>query len=170
MRAGSSASRTWRAAPFPDPPRTIPHARLLNISCRTVHLAGFSLLLGGHAWGVEADRLLPALWVTIVGGLALMVLESHASARWLFEGRGLMVLFKLGLLLVVPFAWEHRLLILLAVVAIASVGSHMPARFRHASLLLIWSTTKDRLGNATARAAGCGQLPPMGLFDKGERP
>jgi hypothetical protein len=170
MRAGSSASRTWRAALFPDPPRTIPHARLFNISCRTVHLAGFSLLLGGHAWGVEADRLLPALWVTIVSGLALVALESHASARWLFEGRGLMVVLKLGLLLVVPFAWENRLPILLAVVAIASVGSHMPARFRHASLLSIWSTAKDRLGNATAHAAGCGQLPSTGLFDKGERP
>lgn len=170
MRAGSSRSRAWLAALFPDPPRTIPHARLLNISCRTVHLAGFSLLLGGHAWGVEAHRLLPALWVTILSGVTLMALESHASARWLFEGRGLMVVLKLGLLLVVPFAWEHRLPLLLAVVVIASVGSHMPARFRHASLLSIWPTAKDRLGNATAHAAAAAKLPSTGLFDIGERP
>jgi hypothetical protein len=155
------------AALFPDPPRRIPHARLLNVSCRTVHIAAFGLLLGGHAWGIEADRLLPPLWITIGSGVALMVL---ASAHWLLEGRGLMVLLKLGLLLLVPLAWEHRLPILLAVVAVASVGSHMPARFRHASLLSIWLTAKEKVGFATAYVPGSGQLASTGLFGKGERP
>lgn len=170
MRAGSSASRACRAVLFPDPPRAIPHARLLNVSCRTVHLAAFGLVLGGHAWGIEADRLLPPLWITVGSGVALMALELLASARWLLEGRGLLVLLKLGLLLLVPLAWEHRLPILLAVVGVASVGSHMPARFRHASLLSIWWIAMDRVGSARAALAGCGQLTFNGLFGKGERP
>ncbi|MBI4611671.1 MAG: hypothetical protein HY726_22000 [Candidatus Rokubacteria bacterium] len=148
----------------------IPHARLLNVVCRTVHLAAFGLVLGGHAWGIEADRLLPPLWITIGSGVALMALELLASAHWLLEGRGLMVLLKLGLLLLVPLAWEHRLPILLAVVAVASVGSHMPARFRHASLLSVGLAVTARLGGAPAPGVGCGQLASTGLFGKGERP
>jgi hypothetical protein len=35
----------------------------------------------------------------------------------------------------VPLFWDYRLPILLAVVVIASVGSHMPARFRYYSVL-----------------------------------
>lgn len=166
MSAGSSCPRTWRGMLFPHPPRTIPHARLFNVSFRTVHLAAFGLVLGGHAWGVGADRLLPALWGTIASGAALMALESLASARWLVEGRGLMVLLKLGLLLLVPFVWEHRLPILLAVVAIASVSSHMPARLRHAALPSIWLTAKEEVGLVSADVAA--PLSSTGLLGKGE--
>ena len=127
-----------RGALLPDPPRRIPHARLLSVACRTVHLAAFGLLLGGHAWGVEAERLLAALWLTAGSGVALVVTESLGSARWLLEGRGAMVLLKLTLLLVVPFAWDLRVPLLLAVVVVASVGSHMPRRFRHRTLLALW--------------------------------
>lgn len=114
---------------------TIPHERLWNVALRTVHLMAFGLLLGGHAWEVEADRLLAALWVTVLSGAALMGLELVKSLEWLFLGKGVMVLAKLALLLLVPVFWEARLPLLLAVVGVASVGSHMPARFRHYSLL-----------------------------------
>lgn len=125
----------WGGPLFPDPPRRIPHARLANVLCRTVHLVAFGLLLGGHVWGVDADRLLPALWLTIGSGLALMGLETVASGRWLLEVRGLIVLVKLGLLLLVPYLWDLRVPLLVAVVVIASVSSHMPAWFRHATLV-----------------------------------
>jgi hypothetical protein len=45
------------------------------------------------------------------------------------------LIFKLALLCAVPFAWGYRLPILLAVLIIGSVGSHMPKKFRHFSLL-----------------------------------
>lgn len=168
MRAGSFPSRAWRAVLFPDPPRTIPHARLLNISCRTVHLAAFGMLLGGHAWDVEAHRLSLALWLTIASGVALMTLELLAGAHWLLEARGLMVLLKLGLLLLVPLVWEHRLFLLLAVVAVASVGSHMPARFRHASLLAALKTAGEKAALPSADMAGAGPLTSSGLSGNGE--
>ncbi|MFQ5830183.1 MAG: hypothetical protein ACE5JD_13655 [Candidatus Methylomirabilia bacterium] len=113
----------------------VPHERAWNVALRTVHLMAFGLLLGGHAWDVEADRLLAAFWVTMGSGAALMGLELLKTFEWLFLGKGVMVLAKLGLLLLVPVLWEARLPLLLAVVAVASVGSHMPARFRHYSLL-----------------------------------
>ena len=42
-----------------------------------------------------------------------------------------MVLVKLLLLAVIPFFWQYRVPLLLAIVVVASVGSHMPSRFRH---------------------------------------
>jgi len=64
-----------------------------------------------------------------------MALELFKTARWLVLGKGLAVLLKLGLLLLVPVFWEARLPLLLAVTVIASVGAHMPSRYRHYSLL-----------------------------------
>ena len=119
--------------------------RGLNVACRTVHLASFGLLLGGHAWAVEPDRLLGAFWVTIASGLALVALECVGGLHWFIEGRGVLVLVKLGLLAAVPLAWEHRLWILIAVVAVASVGSHMPSRFRHVPVHRILAAELCRL-------------------------
>ena len=115
--------------------RRVPHERAWSVAFRTVHLMAFGLLLGGHAWEVEPARLLPAVWVTIASGTALMGLELWKSVEWLFLGKGVIVLVKLGLLALVPVFWEARLPLLLAVVAVASVGAHMPARFRNYSLL-----------------------------------
>lgn len=125
--------RTWF---FPEQIRFLPGARAWSIAFRTLHLAAFGLLLGGHAFAVKAGTLLPYLWLTIVSGLGLIVLELYAvGLYWLFLGKGIMVLAKLGLLLIVPFFWEARVTLLLLVVGIASVGSHMPARYRHYSIL-----------------------------------
>ena len=60
---------------------------------------------------------------------------STIGPHWLFMGKGAAVLVKLLILLVVPYAWDYRLPLLLLVVAIASVGSHMPGRYRHYSIL-----------------------------------
>jgi hypothetical protein len=109
--------------------------RAWNITLRTAHIAAMGVLLGGHAFDVPRDDLLPALWFTVVTGIALAAVESGGSLIWLHQGRGLATLAKLGLILCVPFFWDYRLPILLAVVVIASVASHMPARFRYYSVL-----------------------------------
>ncbi len=121
---------------FPEKMRFLPGARAVSIAFRTLHLAAFGILLGGHAFGVEAEKLLPSLYLTILSGLGLMALEIYAvGLYWLFLGKGIMVLVKLALLLLIPFLWEARVFLLLLVVGIASVGSHMPSRYRHYSLL-----------------------------------
>jgi len=102
---------------------------------RTLHLMAFGLLLGGHFWDVQSELLYPALGLTIASGAALMGLELYQSVHWLFLGKGLVVLAKLALLLSVPLFWEARVPLLLAVVALASIGAHMPARYRHYSIL-----------------------------------
>src|SRR3970040_500981 len=78
---------------------------------------------------------MPFLVATIPSGGALLALELASPGAWLFMGKGLVVLAKLLILLMVPFFWEHRVFLLLLTVAVASVGSHMPSRFRHRCLL-----------------------------------
>jgi len=128
-----TVSWRWLA---PDPPRRVPNERAWNVALRTLHLMAFGILLGGYFWGVEVDQLGPAFGITAATGASLMALELYKSFQWLFLGKGLMVLAKLVLLGVVPFAGEVRLAVLLSVVALASVGAHMPSRYRHYSILL----------------------------------
>jgi hypothetical protein len=109
--------------------------RALNIALRTAHIGAMGVLLGGHAFDVPAAQLMVALWVTIGTGLALIAVEAGPRLLWFHQGRGLMTMMKLVLICIVPLAWDYRLPILLVVVVLASVGSHMPARFRYYSVV-----------------------------------
>ena len=121
---------------LPERMRFLPRSRAMSIAFRTLHLAAFGILIGGHAFELHTDRLLLYLWLTILSGVGLIALEVYAvGLYWLVLGKGIMVLVKLGLLLLIPFFWQARVALLLRVVGIASVGSHMPARYRHYSLL-----------------------------------
>jgi len=124
-----------RGVVCPEPPRVIPAHRLLSVALRTAHLMTFGTLVGGHLFEVDPSRLFPFLVATILSGGGLMALEMASTCAWLFMGKGLAVLAKLLLLASIPLLWEHRVVLLLLVVAVASVGAHMPARFRHYSLL-----------------------------------
>jgi hypothetical protein len=120
---------------LPEPPRSLAHARALNVTSRTIHLAAISVLVGGHVFAAPVARLEPWLWVAIASGAALIAIEVYPTFDWLAQGSGLFVLAKLALLAIVPFAWSWRVPILFGVVALAGVGSHMPGRYRHYSLI-----------------------------------
>ena len=97
-----------RALLFPDLPRHIPRHRALGLALRTAHLMTFGVLLGGHLFDVDPARLMPFLLATIASGAGLLALELLSTCAWLFMGKGLVVMLKLGLLLTVPLFWEHR--------------------------------------------------------------
>lgn len=160
FKGAAGANHRWEWL-VPNPPRSVPHERAWNVALRTLHLVAFGLLIGGHFWGVAADRLLPALWITIASGAALMALELYKSVEWLFLGKGLTVLTKLLLLLLVPLFWEARVPLLFFVVVVASVGAHMPARYRHYSLMrrrIILPEPRSVLGpRAGAQMAAIGE-------------
>jgi len=115
--------------------RMLANGRTWNIALRTVHIAAMGFLLGGHAFEVPPQRLLVSLGACIASGIALGISEVGPSLLWFHQGRGLMTLCKLVLICSVPFLWDVRLLILLGVVAIGSVGSHMPGRLRYYSVI-----------------------------------
>jgi hypothetical protein len=109
--------------------------RALNIALRTAHIGAMGILLGGHAFDITPERLKVSLWLTIGTGVALAAIEAGPRLLWFHQGRGLMTMAKLALICAVPLAWDYRLPILLAVVVVGSVGSHMPGRYRHYSVV-----------------------------------
>jgi hypothetical protein len=119
----------------PTPKPAIPHARVYSIAFRTLHILAISILVGGHAFNAPAEQLRPLLYVAIVSGIGMAVIEAYPSFQSLFQGWGLLLLSTLALLCVIPFAWKYRFPILLVVVIIGSVGSHMTKKLRHYSLL-----------------------------------
>ena len=120
---------------FPQPARRLPYARVWNIGFRTAHIAATGILLGGHVFDIPAEQLRAMLYLSILTGAGLMIIEAYPNCRWLYQGRGVTVLLKLVLMCIIPLCWEYRVPILLVVVVIASVGSHMPARFRYYSFV-----------------------------------
>ncbi len=124
--------------PARDRVRPLVSGRAWNIALRTAHIATMGILLGGHAFNLPPEKLWLSLWLTIGTGAGLGAIEAGPRLLWFHQGRGLMTLAKLGSLCAVPFLWEHwylRLAVLLVVVALASIGSHMPARFRYYSVI-----------------------------------
>lgn len=109
--------------------------RALNIATRTAHIGAMGILVGGYAFDVTPERLHATLWLTIGTGLVLAALESGGRLLWFHQGSGVMTMVKLAVLCAVPFAWAYRVPILLLVIALGSVGSHMPGRMRHYSLV-----------------------------------
>lgn len=124
-----------RSLLLPDPPRRIPGRRAIGIALRSGHLTALTGLLGGHLFAVDERRLAPWLAATVLTGAAMMALELSGTLAWLVTGQGVSVLVKLAVLATVPAFWEQRVPILLGTVALASVTSHMPARYRHRPLI-----------------------------------
>lgn len=120
---------------FPAIPRRIPYERGISIALRTAHLMTSGLLLGGHAFEVAPHRLILLLYLTSASGVGLVTLELYSSCRWIYLGKGVLVTLKVALLVAAGIWWEQRVVFLLLVVLVGSVGSHMPARFRYYSFV-----------------------------------
>lgn len=123
-----------RSVLFPEPPRTLPGSRAIRIALRTGHIMAFSLVVGGHAAGAPRHALVGPLWAAIATGLGLIATDCYRSFRWFYQGMGLCTLAKCAVLLLIPWWWEWRLPLLLLAIAIASVGAHMPGRYRYYSI------------------------------------
>ena len=65
----------------------------------------------------------------------MIAIELYPTADWAHQVCALFVYAKLGILCLVPLLWAQRVPLLLAVLAIASVGAHAPRRVRHYSLV-----------------------------------
>jgi hypothetical protein len=120
---------------FPSSSRTLPYNRGISIVLRTVHLLTSGFLLGGHAFDVEAERLVLFLYLTVGSGAGLIFLELYRSCAWAYEGMGALVILKVILTGMAGIWWAQRVSLLCLVAILGSVGSHMPARYRHYSLL-----------------------------------
>jgi len=131
-------TRAWRARAegwLEAEPRKLPGARGLRTSLRTLHLLAVGALYGGHVYGVDAERLVPALASVLATGGALVVFEVWQARIWLVQVRGIATFVKLALVASVGLAWELRIVLLTLALVIGSVSSHMPGRWRYHSVL-----------------------------------
>jgi hypothetical protein len=128
-------AKSWKRMMLPEPPRVLPYARALSIGLRTFHITAIGILLGGHVFALPADRLFVWLLLSLISGVGLIGVELYSSCKWLYQGKGMLVLLKLVLVAAVAIWWEQRVWLLLVVLAIGSVGSHMPGRFRYYSII-----------------------------------
>lgn len=113
------------------PKRKSVTARVCNIAVRTMHLIFTGILVGGHFFSMPPERLRPLLYLVIASGIGLIAAEAYPNWRWCCEVCAWMVFSKLGLMCLIPWQWDHRLVFLLAIAVIGSIGSHMPKHFRH---------------------------------------
>jgi len=121
--------------PLTKTSRALPYARTWNIAFRTAHIGVTGVTFGGHVFGMDVERILPWLYLTIITGTLLVIIEAYPNWRWCYQMRGVIVITKALLLCLVPWLWNYRVLILVGVIVIGSAGSHMPRRFRHYSLV-----------------------------------
>ena len=138
LRAGGAPGedrdmlRRWL---LPDPPRHFAWARWTQVALRTVHIGAMAVLVGATPFVSDRRALRASLLLTVFSGLGLWALDLMKSCAVMFEGTGVALLLKLGCLLLGLLFPEHRYGWYLAAVVVASVGSHMPGRWRHYSFI-----------------------------------
>ncbi len=113
-----------------------------RVILRTLHIISFSILFGGHWFGAAGPELLPWLYAGVFTGAGLMALEAWGRLDWFVQLAGGFTLLKLALLCLVPVFPAHDRTLLLLAVIVSSIGSHMPARFRHFNYIKFQETPR----------------------------
>lgn len=114
-----------------SPEEKRPSGRFLRVAVRTLHIIGFSVFSGGLWFGVPQADLLPWLYASVFTGAGLLALELLKGPEWFIQLAGGLTLIKLALLFLVPVFPDYNRFLLLLAVSLSSIGSHLPARFRH---------------------------------------
>ncbi len=76
---------------FPEQPRALPGRRGLKVALRAAHVLCAGILVGSYVFDAEAA--LKSSWTlaTVASGMAILLLDLHESAAFLFQVRGLVV-------------------------------------------------------------------------------
>lgn len=116
---------------IPESPRDFPGRRLTRSILRAIHILGGGVLVGAHLFSQSPEII--AHWYTLatVSGMLLFLTDLHASFAILFEWRGLSILSKIFLLLLLPLMPGYEIAILVIILSIGSVSSHLSRKFRH---------------------------------------
>lgn len=120
--------------------------RWLGIGARTWHIGTAAVLFGGSLLLVPYARL--SFWhhATIVSGCVLLALEWGHDRRWPHRGKGLLAFVHLSLCLLVHTLPAMTIPLLWIILISGCIGSHMPRRFRHWSILQGWENTRPETG------------------------
>jgi len=119
---------------FPSEEREFRGDRWVSISLRTLHLIGLMGTGGGVLFEAEESTWMP-YWMLCTGsGAALICLYIWYSAIWLIQLRGLMILFKLGLLICLPLFEGYEIHVMVLIVIVSGIILHAPGDVRYYSI------------------------------------
>ncbi|MEZ4599708.1 MAG: hypothetical protein R2940_07960 [Syntrophotaleaceae bacterium] len=108
---------------------------MLDIIFRTCHIGVAGILLGGAVFQASMPHLHHYAWLVVASGLALIGTELHHSLYWPHEGRGLLAMAHMLPVALVHFWPDYCVELLWFSIVAGTVGSHMPRRLRHWSLI-----------------------------------
>jgi len=107
--------------------------RWVNISLRTLHLIGIAGIGGAYLYTVDGREWIPYLWLTLFSGFALMGISVYSNGIWLLQLRGVVILLKLVLLLIVAVMPKASFPLIILVIMLSGVVAHAPGNLRYYS-------------------------------------
>jgi len=127
--------RENRSTPSGETKQPSSAIRWLSIIVRTGHIGVAAVFFGGCVLHVPFSQLV--LWhhLTIATGGGLLVLELRQDPRWPHQGEGLLGLFHILLGVMIHLKPALTAPLLWGILVSGCIGSHMPRRFRHWSIL-----------------------------------
>ena len=129
---------------LPNVPRDFPGRRMIRSILRTVHILGGGVLIGAYLFE-QPQSIIHAWYITAtLSGLLLFFTDLHASFAVLFEWRGLSIISKIGLLLLLPVMPGYEVYLLISILVIGSLSSHLSRKFRHRLWLKLPDMTQDQ--------------------------
>lgn len=124
----------WQTFLIPRESRSFTGMRWANITLRTLHLIGVAGLGGAYLYAAPHGSWAPYLWLTLFSGVALVCISLYASAIWLLQLRGQVILVKLILLGLMLWQPGFNLPLGVLVIALSSVIAHAPGNLRYYSI------------------------------------
>lgn len=109
--------------------------RVLDILLRAAHVLVISALFGGVVFKIPAAQLQAWRILAAASGGLLILSELLHSLHWPYQGRGVMVYIHAGLFILASLRPTLAPACLAAALVLGILGSHMPKRLRHWSLL-----------------------------------
>jgi len=108
--------------------------RWSKISLRTLHLLSVAGVGGGILFGLEPAPWSNYLWLAVFTGGLMMLMDMISNPVWMMQVRGIAILLKLVLLIMIFVypGWDQFLLII--IIIISAVISHAPGKLRYYSL------------------------------------
>ena len=109
--------------------------RNLNIALRTLHLIGMLGVGGGILFNVESSLVAPWLWLTVLSGAGLMSISIYSSRLFLIQLRGLVILVKISMLILIIYTDGADLALLIGITLISGIIAHAPGNIRYYSVI-----------------------------------
>ena len=109
--------------------------RTLDVALRTAHVAVTSVVFGGAVYGIPFRQLSSWFHLATATGCALIVSEVYHWPHWPYQGRGVMGLIHIGLLVIIYVRPDVLVPVLIMVLVFGMVGSHMPKKLRYWSFI-----------------------------------